>query len=173
MSCITAFEFARRVIEARERVLEKRLARHVDHERTREYLRQLSRHPGPQAVAPEQSSAEGVDDIRTSSRFCPACGHRFYVAEMREVELEFCHGCGGVWLDHGELSQLTGLAADLPDPNARSRRSHYTCPVCSERLTARRYLKPHKLWVDECPAGHGIFLEAGELVQALHIGHES
>ena len=43
-------------------------------------------------------------------RKCPKCGSivmmRHYFSDQRKVEVDECPGCGGVWLDGGELSLI-------------------------------------------------------------------
>jgi uncharacterized protein len=43
---------------------------------------------------------------------CPKCGMELSEIEFREVKIDKCASCGGVWLDDGELDQI---AADEPD----------------------------------------------------------
>lgn len=38
---------------------------------------------------------------------CPSCGHRMSLARVNGVECDVCTGCGGLWLDAGELHALT------------------------------------------------------------------
>lgn len=52
-------------------------------------------------------SARRVDDRRFD---CPACGdcvmHRHFFTVEREIEVDECPSCAGVWLDGGELGAL-------------------------------------------------------------------
>ena len=43
---------------------------------------------------------------------CPKCGMELSEIEFREVKIDKCMSCGGVWLDDGELEQI---AADEPE----------------------------------------------------------
>jgi hypothetical protein len=43
---------------------------------------------------------------------CPKCGMELNEIEFREVKIDKCMSCGGVWLDDGELEQV---AADEPE----------------------------------------------------------
>jgi uncharacterized protein len=49
-----------------------------------------------------------VDSSR--KRECPRCQgiklHRHYFSAKRRVEVDQCPGCGGYWLDAGELAQI-------------------------------------------------------------------
>jgi len=37
---------------------------------------------------------------------CPKCGMELEEIEFRQVKLDKCFSCGGVWLDDGELEQV-------------------------------------------------------------------
>ena len=50
----------------------------------------------------EEAKASG-----TSSMQCPRCDGRLHEAKIAEVTIDTCDKCGGVWLDSGELAQLT------------------------------------------------------------------
>lgn len=50
----------------------------------------------------EQAKAAG-----TSSMSCPRCDGSLKPNNFEGVEIDTCEKCGGVWLDSGELQQLT------------------------------------------------------------------
>ena len=37
---------------------------------------------------------------------CPKCGMELNEIEFREIKIDKCMSCGGVWLDDGELEQV-------------------------------------------------------------------
>jgi Zn-finger nucleic acid-binding protein len=43
----------------------------------------------------------------TSSMQCPRCDGNLKEAKFEEVSIDTCDKCGGVWLDSGELEQIT------------------------------------------------------------------
>lgn len=43
----------------------------------------------------------------TSSMRCPRCDDSLQESQVEGVTIESCEKCGGVWLDSGELEQLT------------------------------------------------------------------
>lgn len=43
----------------------------------------------------------------TSSMKCPRCDGNLNETKFEEVAIDTCDKCGGVWLDSGELEQLT------------------------------------------------------------------
>ncbi len=50
----------------------------------------------------EQAKAAGTSTMR-----CPRCDGDLKQNKFEEVEIDVCEKCGGVWLDSGELEQLT------------------------------------------------------------------
>jgi len=56
----------------------------------------------------ERQGATVVD--HTQRRSCPKCRDqvmmRHFVSVKRQVEVDECPACGGIWLDHGELGSI-------------------------------------------------------------------
>lgn len=50
----------------------------------------------------EEAKAAG-----TSSMSCPRCDGTLTETKVEDVSVDVCDKCGGVWLDSGELEQLT------------------------------------------------------------------
>lgn len=50
----------------------------------------------------EEAKAAG-----TSTMQCPRCDGNLAESKFEEVLIDTCENCGGVWLDSGELEQLT------------------------------------------------------------------
>lgn len=51
--------------------------------------------------------AEEAKAAGTSSMQCPRCDGSLKENKFEEVLIDICEKCGGVWLDSGELEQLT------------------------------------------------------------------
>ena len=51
--------------------------------------------------------AEEAKAAGTSSMQCPRCDGNLKESKFEEVLIDTCDKCGGVWLDSGELEQLT------------------------------------------------------------------
>ena len=51
--------------------------------------------------------AEEAKAAGTSSMKCPRCDGTLNESKVDEVTIDVCDKCGGVWLDSGELEQLT------------------------------------------------------------------
>ena len=51
--------------------------------------------------------AEDARAAGTSSMSCPRCGGSLKEGKFEDVSIDTCEKCAGVWLDAGELQQLT------------------------------------------------------------------
>jgi len=51
--------------------------------------------------------AEDAKAAGTSSMSCPRCGGSLKEGKFEDVSIDTCEKCAGVWLDAGELEQLT------------------------------------------------------------------
>lgn len=77
--------------------------------------------PG-EVLADEMANRQGVGIDLDQRIECPNCAgivmmRRFY-SPLRKVELDECPGCGGIWLDAGELATLR---EHFPDQKERER----------------------------------------------------
>jgi Zn-finger nucleic acid-binding protein len=88
---------------------------------------------------------------------CPKCDVALLIVEHDDVEVDVCDRCRGVWLDAGELERL-GIAPETTAVVAES--SRYLCPRCDRPM---RQIRRRGVELEECPAGHGVWLDAGEL----------
>ena len=50
----------------------------------------------------EEAKAAGLSTMQ-----CPRCDGTLKESKIEEVSIDTCDKCGGVWLDSGELEQLT------------------------------------------------------------------
>lgn len=105
---------------------------------------------------------------------CPVCNQDMIVVEFRQIEIDYCMKCSGIWFDRGELELLLGTAdlgnTGLPtlDGSAREKRSHgnRTCPICRQKMQEAPLGEP-VIHVDVCRKGDGIWFDGGELQQLL------
>lgn len=57
----------------------------------------------------QQDAAELEEAIRVYTHMrCPKCGEPLQEIAFRQVKVDECIGCGGIWFDKGELETLTG-----------------------------------------------------------------
>jgi hypothetical protein len=106
---------------------------------------------------------------------CPHCSDEVLIAiEHNEVEVDYCVGCKGIWLDAGELELLLGDAeaarkylsigspVEIPKGEA-----HRKCPECNKRMTKEGTRSDPPVVFDHCPKDHGIWLDHQELETML------
>jgi hypothetical protein len=101
---------------------------------------------------------------------CPVCSEPMITLELEEVEIDYCQGCEGIWLDAGELEMLLGgsrqaenfvksfnKAKNLTEKQRR-------CPICLKKM--EKVLAGDVL-IDRCKKGDGLWLDGGELEAIL------
>jgi len=106
---------------------------------------------------------------------CVKCNSVLDRATFQGLEVDLCPECGGLWLDRGEItraarlpeSELSRLRAQLqgssgPPPVPTENKA--PCPACDGKLAEVLLGAVH---VDYCGSCHGIFLDRGELEQAI------
>jgi Zn-finger nucleic acid-binding protein len=106
---------------------------------------------------------------RFSVKRCPECRNYLSLLKLDNVELDVCCACQGIWFDLGELQHFTGFTRDVPAEHLYSRISKYSCPVCGEIMQEHVFIRSYNLLADQCLAGHGVYLEKGELERAFGI----
>jgi Zn-finger nucleic acid-binding protein len=105
---------------------------------------------------------------------CVKCTSVLDKARVGDVEVDLCPSCGGLWLDHGEierlgrgkpdeLSKLRTALTGSARPDAASETTN-TCPACPGALNEVVLGPVHVEYCNKC---HGIFLDKGELDQAV------
>ena len=90
--------------------------------------------------------------------------------ELKEVEIDYCIDCGGIWLDAGELEMLLGetrKAKQLLDSFASDSKSTETkriCPICDKKMEKIKVgSSTPVLLIDKCRRGDGLWFDRGEL----------
>ena len=108
---------------------------------------------------------------------CPACGNAMITLELADVEIDHCVGCGGIWLDAGELELLmddrrkaTTLLASFQKASAQVEKPR-KCPICDKKMT-KIIVGPAQppLLIDKCRRGDGLWFDRGELQDILQRG---
>jgi Zn-finger nucleic acid-binding protein len=111
--------------------------------------------------------------------YCPRCSADLVVVEYDDIELDWCPSCEGLWFDRGEMELAatrmgpTGLGLTFERPAQTSEQS-LQCPLCRVRMNKRLLGnpgpvqgEPRPIIADMCPQCGGIWLDRGELDQAL------
>jgi len=111
-------------------------------------------------------------------RRCPVDDFTLATEDYEGVEIDRCPHCKGVWLDAGELqgiqdnqdsdfrdvvgSKLDTVSAAINMAKAATEERR-KCVSCESELVKREYIPSAQIMIDNCPKGHGIWLDAGEL----------
>lgn len=102
---------------------------------------------------------------------CPVCATLLSRRKIGDVEIDGCSGCGGIWLDDGELAAFA-RAPDLLHRAADSVRATQTpiapsrsgaCPKDGAGLRPFEWPRFPGLKLDSCPTCRGVWFDSGEL----------
>jgi Zn-finger nucleic acid-binding protein len=105
---------------------------------------------------------------------CLSCNATLATAEWKDVEVDYCPECGGVWLDEGELELLLRSAEAAKhylhslDPGHQNKEKQRKCPICRKKMEivlCGRGMVP----VDKCAEDHGLWCDSGELHDILKV----
>jgi Zn-finger nucleic acid-binding protein len=107
---------------------------------------------------------------------CPVCKKSMLVLELQQIEIDYCQGCSGIWLDAGELELLLDdtqekqklLDSFQVDPNNAEKKRR--CPQCAKKMNKVFVGDGKKVLVDKCKKDHGIWFDSGELHQVVELG---
>jgi len=109
-------------------------------------------------------------------RKCPVDDFTLAQETYEGVTIDVCPHCSGVWLDSGELENIQDTQAsdfrDVPtsamdtvraaENMARARsETPRNCVVCNAGLEQKEYGFASQVIIDECPNGHGMWLDCG------------
>ncbi|MGA2671320.1 MAG: zf-TFIIB domain-containing protein [Dehalococcoidia bacterium] len=108
---------------------------------------------------------------------CPVCRHAMIVVEYRNIELDYCHSCKGVWFDSGELELLL-KSQGLEEPKAffegifnsqeaASSEKKRKCPICGRRMEKTAIGGQPEILIDVCRDNHGLWFDRGEVAQLI------
>jgi Zn-finger nucleic acid-binding protein len=107
---------------------------------------------------------------------CANCKNPMITAELDDVEIDFCSGCGDIWLDAGELENLLADEAQSRHLLAsfavatQSTEIKRRCPICRKIMEKVFAGPPDKtVLLDRCPLGHGLWFDRGELKHVLEL----
>jgi len=97
------------------------------------------------------------------------------VLEIQQVEVDHCVGCGGTWLDGGELELLLDGALNRDELMKRmvaekSAEAPRRCPICDKKMDKVACGTTRHVLVDKCGRGHGVWFDRGELREVIAQG---
>lgn len=104
---------------------------------------------------------------------CPHCGRRLATVRVKDVELNGCGACGGIWVDNTSAQNLVKapdtVFEDLATrcaAGARSRTKHAKTPVCAQCRIPLDPVTNGQLELDVCTT-HGTWFDAFELAALI------
>jgi len=111
---------------------------------------------------------------------CPVDDFTLVQETYEGVTIDRCLHCAGIWLDAGELETIQKNQADdfrgVPDDamdfvsgaigmaKAKTEKT-LSCVKCDDALVKREYSFTSQIMIDNCPKGHGMWLDKAELVR--------
>lgn len=79
----------------------------------------------------------------------------------KDLTVDYCPGCKGIWFDQAELARATPVAESELEIPRNAVRLKAQCPVCVKPLYAFHY--PHtRVTVEACKKCDGLWLNSGE-----------
>lgn len=104
---------------------------------------------------------------------CPHCKIALNSINLKDIQIDICPLCHGVWLDKGELQKLieTHAPIDIDAGQADSKtdeklwEGEIECPKCEKLMQKSRYAVTSDTVIDSCRNGCGIWLDKGEIIR--------
>ena len=106
---------------------------------------------------------------------CPVCKEPMIVLELKEIEIDHCISCQGIWLDAGELELLLENTQEkdnllssfqVEQMNQEQKRN---CPICLKTMEKVSCGAEKKVLIDKCQANDGIWFDADELEEIIRM----
>jgi len=108
---------------------------------------------------------------------CPKCFAEMEITSFKELEIDRCTSCKGLWFQPEELEVLrneTWMADYILDEGKAKVGKQFNqirdirCPQCNAEMEQKSDPdQPHVVY-ECCPQGHGVFLDAGEFTDLMH-----
>ena len=103
---------------------------------------------------------------------CPKCKSALETKKHKDIEVDYCSKCKGMWLDFDELDQLEDHVLDDDDQKGTvifsSFPTDYDCPHCNKKLKMFKY-RLFDLELEYCEENHGFWLDENEEERVLDI----
>ena len=102
-----------------------------------------------------------------------------FVVEYKQIELDYCHSCKGVWFDAGELDLLLEAAGlkhvrqTLGDvlrlPEAHTSEKKRRCPICNINMKKVKIGGETGVMIDACIRHDGLWVDGCEVADLIKI----
>ena len=110
-----------------------------------------------------------MDEVIFMTRKCPRCQIKMKLLKVRDIELDACPKCMGIWFDATELDKIIGGGKSFEEMAylAAPLGGNIFCPSCGEKM---HYSTVKDVTIDFCKQCEGIWLDTGELTElAAHL----
>jgi len=108
---------------------------------------------------------------------CPVDKKDMIVVEHKNIELDHCLYCNGVWFDSNELELLLRcVGLDTPElllshildqPESESKEKQRRCPICRRKMKKTSVGDKPKIVIDACVRRDGLWFDGGEVAQLV------
>ena len=108
---------------------------------------------------------------------CPVCKSDMIVIEYRDIELDYCTNCKGVWFDSGELELFLGphnteesrtvIDSSIHSREVISLEKKRKCPICGRKMKKMVIGEKPQILIDVCDKNHGLWFDGGEVAQMI------
>ncbi len=110
---------------------------------------------------------------------CPVCRKDMFVIEYKQIELDYCQSCKGVWFDAGELEllleaggvkdarQSLGDVLHLTEPRTSEKKRR--CPICARNMKKVKIGSEAGVMIDACIHHDGLWFDGGEVAALVNI----
>ena len=108
---------------------------------------------------------------------CPKCMSEMDRMSFKEMRIDRCSSCKGLWLAPNVLAELrkdTFMADYILDEGKVKVGKQYDevrdirCPSCESEMVKVTDQEQNHITYESCPEGHGVFLDAGEFTDLVH-----
>lgn len=100
---------------------------------------------------------------------CPKCDSKMEKVTFKEIEVDRCTGCKGLWFDMLEHEDLKHIedSENIDTGDAATGRQYnkidkINCPVCNSSMIRMVDQDQSHIWFESCSTCYGVFFDAGE-----------
>ena len=110
---------------------------------------------------------------------CPRCNNTLKRVTVKDLALDTCESCEGLWLDRDELQKIISISIDQLEVSAISDslvteneylpklKNPLNCPFCNALMQNFNYCYDSGVLIDKCRLCGGIWLDDGELKRII------